>query len=50
MGEGDVIVSHLEHHANIVPWRRLAQAKGAKLRVIPVDDQGEYCSTNTRSC
>lgn len=42
MGEGDeIIVSHLEHHANIVPWQQLAQAKGARLRVIPVDDQGQ---------
>ena len=37
----EIIVSHLEHHANIVPWQQLAQAKGAKLRVIPVDDQGQ---------
>ena len=42
VGEGDeIIVSHLEHHANIVPWQQLAQAKGAKLRVIPVDDAGQ---------
>nr|WP_304515605.1 family 2A encapsulin nanocompartment cargo protein cysteine desulfurase [Comamonas sp. CMM02] len=42
VGEGDeIIVSHLEHHANIVPWQQLAAAKGAKLRVIPVDDQGQ---------
>ncbi|WP_418236051.1 family 2A encapsulin nanocompartment cargo protein cysteine desulfurase [Comamonas serinivorans] len=42
VGEGDeIIVSHLEHHANIVPWQQLAQAKGAKLRVIPVDEQGQ---------
>jgi len=42
VGEGDeVIVSHLEHHANIVPWQQLAAAKGAKLRVIPVDDSGQ---------
>ncbi|WP_420839404.1 family 2A encapsulin nanocompartment cargo protein cysteine desulfurase [Comamonas aquatica] len=42
VGEGDeIIVSHLEHHANIVPWQQLAQAKGARLRVIPVDDQGQ---------
>ncbi|WP_422823402.1 family 2A encapsulin nanocompartment cargo protein cysteine desulfurase [Variovorax rhizosphaerae] len=40
--EGDeIIVSHLEHHANIVPWQQLASAKGAKLRVIPVDDSGQ---------
>lgn len=40
--EGDeIIVSHLEHHANIVPWQQLASAKGAHLRVIPVDDSGQ---------
>jgi cysteine desulfurase/selenocysteine lyase len=42
IGEGDeIIVSHLEHHANIVPWQQLAAEKGAKLRVIPVDDDGQ---------
>lgn len=37
----EIIVSHLEHHANIVPWYQLAQEVGAKLRVIPVDDTGQ---------
>ena len=37
----EIIVSHLEHHANIVPWQQLANEKGAKLRVIPVDDEGQ---------
>jgi cysteine desulfurase / selenocysteine lyase len=42
VGEGDeIIVSHLEHHANIVPWQQLASQTGAKLRVIPVDDSGQ---------
>ena len=42
VGEDDeIIVSHLEHHANIVPWQQLATAKGARLRVIPVDDSGQ---------
>ncbi|GGB95833.1 cysteine desulfurase [Oxalicibacterium flavum] len=42
VGEGDeIIVSNLEHHANIVPWQQLVAAKGAKLRVIPVDDSGQ---------
>lgn len=42
IGNGDeIIVSHLEHHANIVPWQQLAAEKGAKLRVIPVDDSGQ---------
>lgn len=37
----EIIVSHLEHHANIVPWYQLTQETGAKLRVIPVDDTGQ---------
>ncbi|BEP42800.1 family 2A encapsulin nanocompartment cargo protein cysteine desulfurase [Variovorax sp. V15] len=42
VGEGDeIVVSNLEHHANIVPWQQLAAAKGAKLRVIPVDESGQ---------
>jgi cysteine desulfurase/selenocysteine lyase len=42
IGAGDeIIVSHLEHHANIVPWQQLAAAKGAHLRVIPVDNSGQ---------
>ncbi|TKC78831.1 SufS family cysteine desulfurase [Trinickia terrae] len=42
VGEGDeIVVSHLEHHANIVPWQQLAAQTGAKLRVIPVDDSGQ---------
>jgi cysteine desulfurase/selenocysteine lyase len=42
VGEGDeIVVSHLEHHANIVPWQQLAAEKGARLRVAPVDDHGE---------
>ena len=42
MCEGDeVLISHLEHHANIVPWQMLCQRKGATLRVAPVDDTGQ---------
>ncbi len=37
----EIVVSHLEHHANIVPWQQLAAEKGAHLRVIPVDDSGQ---------
>ncbi len=37
----EIVVSLLEHHANIVPWQQLAAEKGAKLRVIPVDDSGQ---------
>ncbi len=37
----EIIVSHLEHHANIVPWQLLAKKKGLVLKVIPVDDDGQ---------
>src|SRR3954463_13680721 len=40
--EGDeVIISVMEHHANIVPWQMLCEEKGARLRVIPMNDAGE---------
>lgn len=40
--EGDeIIVSVLEHHSNIVPWQMLAEEKGARIRVIPMNDAGE---------
>jgi len=40
--EGDeIILSNLEHHANIVPWQLLAKEKGLGIRVIPVDDDGQ---------
>ncbi|SEN85766.1 cysteine desulfurase / selenocysteine lyase [bacterium A37T11] len=40
--EGDeIIITHLEHHANIVPWQLLATKKGLKIKVIPVDDDGQ---------
>jgi cysteine desulfurase/selenocysteine lyase len=37
----EVLISAIEHHSNIVPWQLLCDAKGAKLRVIPVNDAGE---------
>ncbi|MGP8233619.1 MAG: family 2A encapsulin nanocompartment cargo protein cysteine desulfurase [Methylovirgula sp.] len=40
--EGDeIVITWLEHHANIVPWQQLCSAFGAKLRVAPVDDTGQ---------
>jgi len=42
INEGDeIVVSHLEHHANIVPWQMMCNRKGAKLRVIPINREGE---------
>jgi cysteine desulfurase / selenocysteine lyase len=41
LGPGDeIVITHLEHHANIVPWQLLSQQTGAILRVAPVDDAG----------
>ena len=37
----EIIISNLEHHANIVPWQMMCQRKGASLRIIPVNDNGE---------
>lgn len=42
LGPGDeILVSHMEHHANIVPWQMLRDATGATLRVIPITESGE---------
>jgi cysteine desulfurase / selenocysteine lyase len=42
VGPGDeVLVTAMEHHSNIVPWQILCQEKGARLRVAPIDDDGE---------
>lgn len=38
--DDEILITNLEHHANIVPWQQLCLAKGAKLRVAPVDDCG----------
>lgn len=41
VGEGDeILISGMEHHANIVPWQMLCERKGAKLKVIPFSDEG----------
>lgn len=39
--DDEIIISHMEHHSNIVPWQMLCQEKNAKLRVIPINDNGE---------
>jgi cysteine desulfurase/selenocysteine lyase len=42
IGEGDeIVITWLEHHANIVPWQILCNERGAKLRVAPVDEDGQ---------
>jgi len=37
----EIVLTHLEHHANIVPWQQLCAEKGARLRIAPVDDRGD---------
>lgn len=41
VGPGDeILISHMEHHSNIVPWQMLCEEKGAALKIIPIDDRG----------
>ncbi len=43
VGEGDeVVISAMEHHSNIVPWQLLCEQQGATLRVVPINDAGEF--------
>ncbi len=39
--DDEILISHMEHHANIVPWQMLCEQTGAKLKVIPMTDVGE---------
>ncbi|OGA25550.1 MAG: cysteine sulfinate desulfinase [Betaproteobacteria bacterium RIFCSPLOWO2_02_FULL_67_26] len=42
IGAGDeIVLTTLEHHSNIVPWQMVAEEKGARIRVVPVNDRGE---------
>jgi len=41
--EGDeIIISHMEHHSNIVPWQLLCERKNLKLKVVPINEKGEF--------
>jgi len=39
--DDEIVLTTLEHHSNIVPWQMVAEEKGAKIRVVPVNDRGE---------
>ena len=42
LSEGDeILISEMEHHSNIVPWQMLCERKGCKLKIIPINNQGE---------
>lgn len=38
----EIVLSELEHHSNIVPWQLLRERKGIVIRVVPIDDSGEF--------
>ncbi|HAO25591.1 MAG TPA: cysteine desulfurase CsdA, partial [Methylophaga sp.] len=44
--DDEILISHLEHHANIVPWQILCEQTGAKLKVIPMTQSGELDLTD----
>jgi cysteine desulfurase/selenocysteine lyase len=44
--DDEILISAMEHHSNIVPWQILCQAKGAKLKIIPMDLNGELILEN----
>ena len=39
--DDEILISELEHHSNIVPWQMMCEKNGAKLKVIPLKDNGE---------
>ena len=47
--DDEIVVTWLEHHANIVPWQMLAQQTGAVLKVAPVDDRGNLLMLERRA-
>lgn len=40
--DDEVIISHMEHHSNIVPWQMLRDEKGFTLKIVPIDDDGNF--------
>jgi len=46
----EIVITHLEHHANIVPWQQLCAKTGARLLVAPVNDRGEVILEAYGSC
>ena len=50
IGAGDeIMLTTLEHHSNIVPWQMLAEEKGARIRVVPINDRGELLDRGLRA-
>src|SRR5690606_19351481 len=39
--DDEIIISTMEHHSNIVPWQIICEEKGSRIKVIPINDEGE---------
>lgn len=39
--DDEIVITQMEHHSNIVPWQMVAERKGLKLRVVPIDEKGD---------
>ena len=51
IGPGDeILITHMEHHSNIVPWQLLCEQTHARLRVAPIDDRGELLMDEFEKC
>ena len=51
LGEGDeVVISEMEHHANIVPWQLLREEKGIVIKIAPIGDDGSFRLEDFQSC
>ncbi|ABA58940.1 cysteine desulfurase [Nitrosococcus oceani] len=46
----EILLSHMEHHSNIVPWQLLCEQTGAVLKVVPIDDTGELLLDEYERC
>ena len=45
----EVLISTMEHHSNIVPWQMICEEKGAILKVVPINDKGEFLMENYKN-
>lgn len=48
--DDEILITHLEHHANIVPWKMLCEKTGAKLVVVPISQSGEILFDDFKKC
>jgi cysteine desulfurase / selenocysteine lyase len=49
VSEGDeIVISHMEHHSNIIPWQQLAKEKGATLKYVPLQEDGTISIEDVR--